>query len=155
MYLYRQVECFSGLPSLSHPCVISKSSKILTSEFTNPHFFTIHAGNATQNAFFGQGRGPVLMEYVGCSGFEDSLVDCNHNGLGHSTCEHWKDAGVICQGEMLYVLRDFSVVKLSWFLRILFVLQKFYSTVNYMWHCLSSSQEQLPFIMIILSANFL
>ena len=40
MYLYRQAECFSGLPSLSHPCVISKSSKILTSEFTN-HIFSL------------------------------------------------------------------------------------------------------------------
>ena len=100
---------------------------------------------------YGRGTGPILMEYVHCSGFEESLLDCDHNGLGLSTCGHWEDAGAICQSEMLYVLRDFSVVKLSWFLRILFVLQKFYSTVNYMWHCLSSSQEQLLFI----SANFL
>jgi len=43
------------------------------------------------------------MEYVRCSGFEDSLVNCNHNGLGYSTCGHFEDAGVVCQGEMLYL----------------------------------------------------
>lgn len=90
---------------LSYSCVISKSSQILTSTFTNPlhfHYSFIHVGNATHNAFFGQGRGPILMDYVRCSGFEESLIDCHHNGLGHSTCEHWEDAGVICQGERLY-----------------------------------------------------
>ena len=53
-----------------------------------------------KSAFFGNGRGPILMEYVRCSGFEESLLDCDHNGLGLSTCGHWEDAGVVCQGEM-------------------------------------------------------
>ena len=45
------------------------------------------------------------MEYVRCSGFEESLLDCNHNGLGLSTCGHLEDAGVVCQGEMFCVIK--------------------------------------------------
>ena len=60
----------------------------------------VYAGNATQSASFGSGRGPIFMEYVHCSGFEESLLDCDHSGLGLSTCRHWEDAGVVCQGEI-------------------------------------------------------
>ena len=62
--------------------------------------YNLSLGKATKSAFFGNGRGPILMEYVRCSGFEESLLDCNHNGLGLSTCGHWEDAGVVCQGEV-------------------------------------------------------
>ena len=57
-------------------------------------------GNASRYAFFGQGRGPILFEYVQCSGFEQTLLDCDNNGLGYSTCGHYEDAGVICRGEL-------------------------------------------------------
>ena len=63
--------------------------------------FFVYAGNASRSSF-GPGRGPIFMEYVRCSGFEESLLDCDHNGLGLSTCGHWEDAGVVCQGGMLY-----------------------------------------------------
>ena len=45
------------------------------------------------------------MEYVRCSGFEESLLDCDHNGLGLSTCGHLEDAGVVCQGEMFCIFK--------------------------------------------------
>ena len=56
------------------------------------------AGNASHYASFGQGRGPVFLEYVQCSGFEENLLDCDNNRLGYSTCGHYEDAGVVCQG---------------------------------------------------------
>ena len=60
------------------------------------------AGNASRHASFGQGRGPVFLEYVQCSGFEESLLDCDNNRLGYSTCGHYEDAGVVCQGRLYH-----------------------------------------------------
>ena len=57
-------------------------------------------GNASRYASFGQGRGPILLEYVNCNGFERTLLDCDNNGLGYSTCGHYEDAGIVCQGEL-------------------------------------------------------
>ena len=59
----------------------------------------VSAGNASRYGFFGQGRGPIVLEFVRCSGFEENLMDCSNNGLGYSTCSHYEDAGVFCQGE--------------------------------------------------------
>ena len=62
----------------------------------------VRAGNASRHASFGQGRGPVFLEYVQCSGFEESLLDCDNNRLGYSTCGHYEDAGVVCQGRLYH-----------------------------------------------------
>ena len=59
----------------------------------------VSSGNASRYGFFGQGRGPIVLEFVRCSGFEVNLLDCSNNGLGYSTCNHYEDAGVVCQGE--------------------------------------------------------
>ena len=72
--------------------------------------FFVYAGNASRSSF-GPGRGPIFLEYMDCSGFEESLLDCDHNGLGLSTCEHYEDAGVVCQGEMLFEMKQQLVVK--------------------------------------------
>ena len=64
--------------------------------------FLVYAGKISRITY-GRGTGPILMEYVHCSGFEESLLDCDHNGLGLSTCGHWEDAGVVCQGEMFCI----------------------------------------------------
>ena len=45
---------------------------------------------------FGEGTGEVLLDEVQCSGREQSLFDCGHNGLGDADCNHDEDAGVIC-----------------------------------------------------------
>jgi len=58
------------------------------------------AGNASRFASFGRGRGPIFLEYVQCSGFEETLLDCDNNRLGYSTCGHYEDAGVVCQGRL-------------------------------------------------------
>ena len=56
------------------------------------------SGIAKSYNFFGRGRGPILLENVQCSGLENSVLDCESDGLGISTCSHFEDAGVICDG---------------------------------------------------------
>ena len=58
-----------------------------------------HALEATLNARFGPGTGDILLDDVGCSGNEDTLMDCSHLPIGTNNCGHDEDAGVICQAE--------------------------------------------------------
>jgi len=46
------------------------------------------------SALFGQGRGPILLQGVSCSGFEMRLDECSANMT--SSCSHSEDAGVSC-----------------------------------------------------------
>ncbi|MEJ1272651.1 scavenger receptor cysteine rich family 4 domains [Cricetulus griseus] len=56
-------------------------------------------GGATGLGHFGYGRGPVLLDNVGCSGTEARLSDCFHLGWGQHNCGHHEDAGALCAGE--------------------------------------------------------
>ncbi|XP_062509432.1 deleted in malignant brain tumors 1 protein-like isoform X2 [Corticium candelabrum] len=47
-------------------------------------------------AFFGQGRGPVWLDNVVCTGQETSIDKCKHSGWGVHNCGHSEDAGVFC-----------------------------------------------------------
>ena len=48
---------------------------------------------AVYQAAFGQGTGPVLLRYFGCTGRESSLLSCGHRS---APCSHSEDAGVVC-----------------------------------------------------------
>ena len=47
------------------------------------------------NAFFGRGTGPILLDNVGCSGTEQSLVNCTFSRFTQFD-NHFEDAGVRC-----------------------------------------------------------
>lgn len=55
---------------------------------------------ATGLGHFGYGRGPVLLDNVGCAGTEAHLSDCFHLGWGQHNCGHHEDAGALCSGEV-------------------------------------------------------
>ncbi|NWI99956.1 DMBT1 protein, partial [Crypturellus undulatus] len=50
------------------------------------------------SALFGEGAGPVLLDELACTGDEELLAQCSHQGLGIHNCRHKEDAGVICAG---------------------------------------------------------
>ena len=51
---------------------------------------------------FGQGSGNIWLDNLGCSGSEDCLGNCSHNGWGVHNCAHFEDAGVRCAGTYYY-----------------------------------------------------
>uniref|UniRef100_A0A3Q3JQQ5 SRCR domain-containing protein n=1 Tax=Monopterus albus TaxID=43700 RepID=A0A3Q3JQQ5_MONAL len=54
------------------------------------------ATEAKSQAFFGYGKGPILLDNVDCKGSEATLSECFHLGWGQHNCGHHEDAGVIC-----------------------------------------------------------
>ena len=65
---------------------------------------TLHVfvdAQAYLSAFFGEGYGPVLLDYVNCNGDEASLLNCEQ--VNTTLCDHSSDAGVDCFGEPLLV----------------------------------------------------
>ncbi|XP_063116777.1 neurotrypsin isoform X2 [Cavia porcellus] len=47
-------------------------------------------------AYFGEGKGPIHMDNVECTGSERSVADCIKQDIGRHNCRHSEDAGVIC-----------------------------------------------------------
>ena len=57
---------------------------------------TVTGGIPIIDGFFGQGSGGIFLNNVRCSGNEDALINCSHDGIGVHTCTHSHDVGVRC-----------------------------------------------------------
>jgi len=51
---------------------------------------------ARHRGFYGPGKGKIWIDQLGCTGKEDSIFDCAMSEMGVNTCDHGKDAGVVC-----------------------------------------------------------
>ena len=49
----------------------------------------------------GENVWPVHINDVNCTGEEESIWDCPHNGITGYSCNHGEDASVICHGETI------------------------------------------------------
>ena len=45
-------------------------------------------------------NGPIWLDDVECTGHEQRLIDCPHNGLENHNCDHFENAGVTCEGTL-------------------------------------------------------
>ena len=58
---------------------------------------------ALHTEVFGQGKGRIWMDNVGCSGQETNITQCSHPGWGNTVCTHSSDAAAVCIGKLSYV----------------------------------------------------
>ena len=66
------------------------------------------------NAYYGQGSGPIWLDYLRCTGNETNLLNCSHSGIGITRyyCGHDDDVGVQCPGILVVVSHPSRVVML-------------------------------------------
>nr|XP_055037256.1 uncharacterized protein LOC129425315 [Misgurnus anguillicaudatus] len=64
--------------------------------------------SAPKREAFGQGSGVIWLDDVGCSGNENTLTQCSHRGLGQHNCNHSKDTGLVCTGDLQ--MPTFSII---------------------------------------------
>uniref|UniRef100_H2ZTM2 Serine protease 12 n=1 Tax=Latimeria chalumnae TaxID=7897 RepID=H2ZTM2_LATCH len=77
------------------------SKCICSHTYSNDYFLCqklIYGGpaKARMMAYFGEGKGPIHLDNVKCSGSENLLEECVKRDNGTHNCWHSEDAGVIC-----------------------------------------------------------
>ena len=62
--------------------------------------------NARAN--FKIGSGKIWLDNLKCNGYENSLFECEHAGIGIQNCGHIEDIAVICEREWLYFTSTYT-----------------------------------------------
>lgn len=73
-----------------------------TVAFTSNMYYNYTGAKATKYADFGEGKGVIFLDSVKCKGTEKYLNECSSDPLTVHNCGHNKDAGVICEGILIY-----------------------------------------------------
>ena len=58
---------------------------------------------AFSSAHFGAGTGTIFLDGLGCSGSEQQLIDCSRSSTVFCGSGHNEDAGVRCQGMIMFM----------------------------------------------------
>ena len=58
----------------------------------------IFTGSISAQGSYTEGAWPIHINDLNCTGSEESVWECPHNGIKGYSCNHWQDASVICQG---------------------------------------------------------
>ena len=67
------------------------------------------AGSVVQNrAYFGQGSESVLASHIGCSGNEETILQCPTQPTGTVSCYHYNAAGVECVGKYKSMMMSYK-----------------------------------------------
>ena len=78
------------------------------------------AAEAMSRAAFGQGDGlEILLDDVACRGDEETLLECQHGGLGNNNCSHSEDAGVRCKPLPVFLPGNGCVIGLIFVLSVI------------------------------------
>ena len=60
-------------------------------------FYFILVPKALVGSIYGERNGPTLMNNVRCTGDEESLLDCPHEGVGEFSCNSYDDiVSLVC-----------------------------------------------------------
>jgi len=78
-------------------------SDIGTSVSVNSDTLFLTDAVAFSRAHFGAGTGTIYLDSVGCTGTEANLIDCSRSSSVTCYSGHSEDAGVRCQGIILYM----------------------------------------------------
>ena len=54
--------------------------------------------------YFGEGTGIIRLDNVGCTGTENNITECSHNGWANHVCDDQDDAGVVCLTGKLFMI---------------------------------------------------
>lgn len=76
-------------------------SSVLLMTALNTHLGPTGALSVPIGGSIARGAGLVWMFNVSCTGSEEKLISCNHDGWGVYPFVHLNDANVICEGKQL------------------------------------------------------
>ena len=65
---------------------------------------------AHRGARFGAGSGQILLDDLGCSGREATLLECTHSGTNVHDCDHGEDAGVTCEHDFYMIYQHVLIL---------------------------------------------
>ena len=57
-----------------------------------------YAGSISAQGSYTEGVWPIYINDLNCTGSEESVWECPHNGIEGYSCNHYQDASVMCQG---------------------------------------------------------
>ena len=78
--------------------------------------FKILSGAAAIQGVYTESARPIHINDLNCTGSEESVWECPHNGIEGYSCNHRQDASVVCQEGKLLLRRLTNTFNFQWLL---------------------------------------